>query len=120
MPDLTADRDKFLIDANLPYYFSIGSGDNYQHVIDINDSMPDSEIWSYAKEHHLTIVTKDSDFSDMILLNQPPPRVIHIKFGNMKMKAFYQHMSLFWDDIIHLSHSYKLVQVYKDRLEGID
>ncbi len=96
------------------------SGENYQHVNDIDDSMPDSAIWTYAKEHNLTIVTKDADFSELILLNQPPPRVIHIKFGNMKMKAFYHHMSLFWDDIIHLSHNHKLVQVYKDRLEGID
>lgn len=110
----------FLIDANLPYYFSMWSGKNYQHVNDIDDSMPDSEIWNFAKENHLTIVTKDSDFSDRILLNKPPPRVIHIKIGNMKMKAFHQHIFLLWEDIVQLSHDYKLVQVYKDRLEGVD
>ncbi len=110
----------YLIDANLPYYFSIWSGQKFLHVNDINDAMPDSEIWEYAKQHDLTIVTKDADFSDRILLSQPPPRVIHIKFGNMKMKAFYHHIADNWSEIIELSQEYKLVRVYKDRIQGID
>ena len=70
---------RYIIDANLPYYFSLWRGDEYQHVIDLDPSMKDSEIWRFAKENNLTIVTKDADFSDRILLSDPPPRVIHIK-----------------------------------------
>jgi predicted nuclease of predicted toxin-antitoxin system len=55
---------KYIIDANLPYYFSLWKGEEYQHVIDINPDMKDSEIWKYARENNLTIVTKDADFSD--------------------------------------------------------
>ena len=82
--------------------------------------MPDSEIWEYAKQGNLTIVTKDTDFSDKIMLSKPPPRVIHIRFGNMRMKEFYQHMLKSWPEIMQLSQECKLVQVYKDRLQGID
>jgi len=32
---------KFLIDANLPYYFSIWKSDEFIHVFDINDAMSD-------------------------------------------------------------------------------
>ena len=110
---------RYIIDANLPYYFSLWQDDNYEHVIDIDPNMKDSEIWRYAKENNLTIVTKDADFSDLVLLNNPPPRVIHIKLGNMKMKAFYNAINSIWNEILIMSKEYKLVRVYKDKIEGI-
>ena len=96
---------KYIIDANLPYYFSLWQDDNYEHVIDIDPNMKDSEIWKYAKENNLTIVTKDADFSDLVLLNSPPPRVIHIKLGNMKMKAFHSAIDAIWNEILMMSSS---------------
>ena len=110
---------KYIIDANLPYYFSLWKNDAYEHVIDIDPNMKDSEIWMYAKEHELTIVTKDADFSDLVLLNNPPPRVIHIKLGNMKMKAFHHAIDKIWESVLAMSEEYKLVQVYTDKIEGI-
>jgi predicted nuclease of predicted toxin-antitoxin system len=110
---------KYIIDANLPYYFSLWRGEEYQHVIDIDPHMKDSKIWAYAKEHNLTIVTKDADFSDLVLLNNPPPRVIHIKLGNMKMKAFHNAIDNIWDNVLIMSEEYKLVRGYADKIEGI-
>jgi len=110
---------KYIIDANLPYYFSLWNKENYQHVIDIDPNMKDSEIWKYARENDLTIVTKDADFSDLILLNSPPPRVIHIRLGNMKMKDFHNAIDNIWQDVLTMSSEYKLVRVYKDKIEGI-
>ncbi|NOZ53967.1 MAG: hypothetical protein GXP08_12710 [Gammaproteobacteria bacterium] len=111
---------KYLIDVNLPSRFSVWASDEYEHVVHINDELKDSEIWDYAKENNLTIVTKDTDFSDMIMLNNPPPRVIHIKIGNMKMKEFHQLITRIWNDICTLSESFKLIRVYSDKMEGID
>ncbi|MEZ5538174.1 MAG: DUF5615 family PIN-like protein [Thiolinea sp.] len=110
---------KYLIDVNLPRYFSLWAGDECEHVVNINDEMKDSEIWEYARQHDLVIVTKDADFSDRMLLNEPPPRVIHIRTGNMKMRDFHQHLSQLWEQVCSLSDTYKLVQVYKDRIEGL-
>ncbi len=70
---------KYLIDVNLPRYFSLWAGDGYEHVVNINDELKDSEIWFYARENNLTIVTKDTDFSEFVLLSKPPPKVIPIK-----------------------------------------
>ncbi len=111
---------KYLIDVNLPRYFSLWAGDEYEHVVNINDELTDSEIWAYAKQQRLTIVSKDADFSELALLNVPPPRVIHIKFGNMKMREFHQALSKIWLETCALSAGYKLVRVYQDRIEGID
>ena len=110
---------KYIIDANLPYYFSLWRGKEYQHVIDIDPNMKDSEIWNYARKKNLTIVTKDADFSDLVLLNNPPPRVIHIKLGNMKMKTFHNAIDKIWNEVLMMSQEYKLVRVYQDRIEGI-
>ncbi|RLA70309.1 MAG: hypothetical protein DRG30_09335 [Epsilonproteobacteria bacterium] len=110
---------KYIIDANLPYYFSLWQSEVYEHVIDIDPNMKDSEIWKYAKDNGLTIVTKDADFSDLVLLNDPPPRVIHIRLGNMKMKAFHSAIDTIWDEVLSISQEYKLVRVYKDEIEGI-
>ncbi len=109
----------FLIDANLPYRFSLWSGDEYVHVKDLDDTWTDSRIWRYAERHGLTIMSKDADFAERVLLHEPPPRVIHIRLGNLKMRDFHQKLSAVWSDVCDLSLEYKLVQVYQDRIEGI-
>ena len=111
---------KFLVDINLPRYFSLWKIESYIFQYNINSSMPDNKIWDYAKLNKLTIITKDSDFSDKILFHEPPPKVIHIKFGNMRMKQFHEVMNKLWADACEMSESYKLVNVYKDRIEGIE
>jgi predicted nuclease of predicted toxin-antitoxin system len=73
-----------LIDVNLPYYFSIWNTDEFIHQKDINDEWSDEKIWNYTKENNLTIISKDSDFSNKIIMSSPPPKVLHIRFGNMK------------------------------------
>jgi len=110
---------KYLIDVNLPRYFSLWAGDEYEHVFNINDELKDSQIWLYAKQQYLTIVSKDADFSELVMLNEPPPRVIHIKFGKMKMREFHQTLSKVWAEVCVLSKNYKLVRVYQDRIEGV-
>jgi predicted nuclease of predicted toxin-antitoxin system len=58
---------EFLIDANLPYRFLIWQGNEYIHQFELGDEWPDIKIWNYAKARNLTIVTKDTDFSDRII-----------------------------------------------------
>ena len=53
---------KFLIDANLPRYFSLWKGDEFIHQSEIDDTWTDEQIWKYVTQNNLTIVTKDSNF----------------------------------------------------------
>lgn len=110
---------KYLIDVNLPYYFSLWNTSNYLHQNDINPVAKDREIWEYAKENGLTIITKDSDFSNRIIFNEPPPKIIHIKFGNLSMKDFHQYISKCWDEVLTLNQSHKLVNVYIGKIEAL-
>ena len=111
---------KFLIDVNLPYRFSIWKGDDYIHQKDIDDEWTDEQIWDFARENNLTIITKDADFSNRIIFHEPPPKVIHIRFGNLKMREFFAEMTAIWDDVLELSKTHKLVNVFRDRIEAIE
>jgi predicted nuclease of predicted toxin-antitoxin system len=77
---------RYLIDANLPCYFGLWKKPDYIHVKDLNDSWSDEIIWKYALDNNLTIITKDADFSLKVLYKGSPPKVIHLKFGNLKIK----------------------------------
>ncbi|HET8864609.1 MAG TPA: DUF5615 family PIN-like protein [Gracilimonas sp.] len=111
---------RFLIDENLPYKFSLWKGEDFVHQYELEDIKSDKEIWGYAKRNQLTIVTKDADFSDRIIFADPPPKVIHIRIGNMRIKEMYQFFEKNWEDIRSHSRNYKLTNVYKDRIEGIE
>ena len=42
----------------------------------------DREVWQYAKTHEYIILTQDSDFHELSLIEGPPPKVIWLKCGN--------------------------------------
>lgn len=111
---------KYIVDANLPYYFSLWRDEAYVHIIDINPQMKDSEIWQYAKQYNVTIITKDADFSHWVLFNHPPLRVIHIRLGNMKIKTLHQTLANIWDNVLQMSENHKLIRIYSDAIEAID
>lgn len=110
---------KYLIDANLPYYFALWNNPDFIHQKDIDDSWNDEQIWAYAKEHNLIIVTKDADFSLKVLYKGAPPKVIHLKFGNIKMNAFHNVISSIWKMLEQNIKEYNLINVYADRIECV-
>jgi predicted nuclease of predicted toxin-antitoxin system len=67
----------------------------------------------------LVIIRKDADFSDRIITNSPPPRVVHLRFGNLRRNEYHALLARIWPQIETLLKSHKVVIVYADRLEGI-
>jgi len=55
-----------------------------KHVSDceLRDS-EDRDIWQYAKQNEFAIVTFDSDFFDISLINGHPPKIIWIRTNNL-------------------------------------
>ena len=111
---------KFLIDVNLPYHFALWKGDDYIHQNDIDDEWTDSQIWRYATDNALTIVSKDTDFSTRVIFHQPPPKVIHIRLGNLRMRDFFVTIHSVWNEVLELNKEHKLITVFGDRLEAIE
>jgi len=57
---------RYLIDVNLPRYFSVWNTDDYVHQADIDMRKADEDIWLAARENGYIIISKDSDFSNRI------------------------------------------------------
>lgn len=110
---------RFLIDANLPQRVPAWQGEEFCFVSNIDDEWSDSEIWKYAKQNAFTIVTKDADFSNRIIVSEPPPKVIHLKIGNLKLRDLMRFLDENWPAIATATREHKLVNVYLDRIESI-
>lgn len=65
------------------------------------------------------IVTKDSDFSARIILSDPPPRVVHLRFGNPRLAAFHDRFAAVWPQVETLLTDHKLINVFADRIEAV-
>jgi len=110
---------KYLVDVNLPYYFGLWHNDEFIHVKDLDDSWSDELIWKYAQDNNLIILTKDADFSLKVLYKGSPPKVVHFKIGNMRLKEFHQLISKIWSDVELLLTENNLINIYIDRFESI-
>lgn len=111
---------KYIVDANLPLKLHIWHSDEFIHVHTINPFWKDSEIWRYAKENNLVILTKDVDFSNRIIAAKPPPKVVHFQIGNMKLKNLYEFLNDTWNKVEEMSREYKLVKVSRENIVGIN
>jgi len=78
---------KLLVDQNISFRIIKKIIDQFpdcKHVSNcgLKDS-EDSDIWDYAKTNNYSIVTFDSDFYDISLINGHPPKIIWIRTGNL-------------------------------------
>ena len=67
----------------LPEKYSGSSHVKQENLINASDK----QIWDFAKTNEYTIVTQDSDFNDLNILNGFPPKIIWIRTGNIKTVA---------------------------------
>ena len=105
---------KLLFDHNLSPRLVSRLGDLYpdsNHLFNLNlDTAEDSFVWEYAKDNDFTIVTKDSDFSELRLLRGFPPKVIWIRIGNCTTNDL--------ESLIR-SHSKEIENFYRESNLGI-
>ena len=110
---------RYLIDANLPRYILNWNSEDYVFAVDLGKSLSDQAIWDHALKHELTIVSKDTDFTDRVLLSTTGPNVIHFKTGNMRLRQFREFLDRNWRELCLKSSQYRLVTVYLDRIECV-
>ncbi len=77
---------KLLFDQNISYKIIAKLSTHFPDSMHVRESKmqesSDREIWEYAKANSFTIVTYDSDFSNLVSILGHPPKVIWIKSGN--------------------------------------
>jgi predicted nuclease of predicted toxin-antitoxin system len=52
------------------------------------------------------------------MLDLMPPKVVHLRIGNMRKCDFHLFLAKVWEQIESLSIDYKLINVYLDRIEA--
>lgn len=109
----------WLLDQNLPARLTFVPALPVTPAISLGTNPTDSDLWIYAREHELAIVTKDADFSGRIILDTPPPWIVHLRFGNLRRREFHAVLARVWPQVESLLPAHKLVNVYFDRLESI-
>jgi predicted nuclease of predicted toxin-antitoxin system len=77
---------KLLFDENLSFKLCSKLSDIFPNSSQVTllslERSDDSTIWDYAKSMEMTLVTQDSDFSDMTALYGAPPKIIWLRCGN--------------------------------------
>lgn len=111
---------RFLIDVNLPYRLDLWREHDCTYVYDINERWKDTQIWSHARTNDLVIVSKDSDFSDLAMTRHPPPRVVHVRLGNMRVAELEAGLRRWWPWVVANIERCRLVRIYADRLEAVE
>jgi predicted nuclease of predicted toxin-antitoxin system len=109
----------FLLDENVPARLHFSPSLPVLSVSNVGINPSDSQVWEFARQRELVIVSKDADFSQRIITNSPPPWVVHLRFGNLRKKEFHALLARVWPRVETLLKSHKLVNVYSDRLEAI-
>lgn len=58
-----------------------------KHVFDLNlQRTDDIEVWRISKEKGFTILSKDSDFHNLLISHGYPPKLIWLRTGNISTK----------------------------------
>lgn len=109
----------FLLDENLPRRVTFAPSLPVIHASDLGVAVSDTELWRKASEQRWVIVSKDADFSQRIMIQQPPPWVVHLRFGNLRRQDFHATLARLWPAIEALLPAHKLVNVYLDRIEAV-
>jgi predicted nuclease of predicted toxin-antitoxin system len=87
---------------------------------DLGADWSDTRIWRHAAANGLTIVSKDADFSDRVLLTGDGPSVIHVRVGNFTIGELHRYLTAIWPDVCRASHACRLVRVFRDRIESVE
>ena len=109
-----------LLDENLPASLHLPTTLPILHATEISRSPSDSVVWQRAQEGMLVIVTKDADFGHRILSGEPPPWVVHIRLGNLRLRPFVDRLNSIWPTVESMLPKHKLISVLPDRIEGVE
>jgi predicted nuclease of predicted toxin-antitoxin system len=109
---------KVLLDANISWKLInilTPAFDECAHVdlIGLVTPADDKTIWNYALNKGYIIITKDSDFLDLLELNGFPPKVVLLKTGNNNSKALADLLLNAKSEIENMENNeYGLLEIY--------
>lgn len=95
---------KLLFDQNISFRIEKKIRDIFPGSMHVSScglmNCDDQEIWEYARKYHFAIVTFDSDFYDMSVIDGHPPKILWLRTGNLPTDKIVQLLK-FNRKIIH-------------------
>lgn len=77
---------RLLFDQNLSQRLLAALNDVYPGSVHVRQvglgQASDLDVWEYARDYGLVIVSKDSDFHQLSFLYGPPPKAVWLRLGN--------------------------------------
>ena len=86
-------RERFAaaLDEKLSYRLVNLVAEHFPESVHVDDAglhgCADGDVWNYAGEHGLVLVSKDNDFRQLSFLRGAPPKVVWLRIGNAPTKA---------------------------------
>ena len=85
---------KLLLDHNLSHRLVPTLHTTFGHCEHVRNlklhTVPDTQVWNYARENAYIIVSKDADFYNRSVTIGAPPKIIWIRRGNCSTSAMLQ------------------------------
>lgn len=110
---------KLLLDANVSWRLPARLRLHFEecvHVdyIGLNIPAKDIEIWNYALNNNLIIITNDEDFLNLVNLKGFPPKIILLKTGNQSNSYIEALLIKHKADIqsLHQSNEYGILELF--------
>lgn len=114
---------KFLIDAQLPYRLRnwlVANGFDAIHTSDLpNQNLTeDLSIADIADTENRTVISKDSDFLKLIILQDKPKKLLMITTGNIINRELLELFELNFNTALKLFNSFDVVEMNNDFVIG--
>lgn len=94
---------KLLFDQNISFRITAKLDERFKDSKQVRQvGLEDSEdtlIWKFALQEGFTVVTFDSDFYDISLINGCPPKIIWLRSGNKTTQEIAQIITSYHDII---------------------
>ena len=87
------------------------------YATDFGPQPTDHELWSMARVKDLTILTRDADFFDRIIIEGPPPKVIWVRLGNLRRTVLEKSLVEMWPDIEKCLQEADLIEIHPNAIE---
>jgi predicted nuclease of predicted toxin-antitoxin system len=95
---------KFVVDNQLPVAlarFLTALGHDCVHVLDVDLAQAsDAEIWKFACEHHMAVVSKDADFLHLIDRTDTAASLVWVRLGNCSKDRLLAAAGELWSDVV--------------------
>lgn len=109
----------WLLDQNLPARLRFAPKLPFFHASALGPNPTDAQLWAHARLQRFAIVTKDADFSARIIVESPPPWVVHLRFGNLRSREYHARLAEIWPLLESLLPRHKLVNVFDGHVETV-